>query len=139
MTGDLRAGAEGAHQRGRAQDPADGRDRADDHGQPDPVDALGERRAEVARPEVARDARRGAVREEDTEPDDGLEDHRGDAQARELRGAEVTDDGGVREQEQRLGDEGEEGGHRESQDLAVDGLHASNPRNTPSSPAWQAY
>ena len=39
--------------------------------------------------------------------------------AGQLRGAEVADDRGVREQEQRLGDQGEEGRDGEPQDLAV--------------------
>jgi hypothetical protein len=68
---------------------------------------------------VARDARRGAVGEEDAQADDGLEDDCRDAETRELGGAEVPDDGGVREQEERLGDQGEEGRDGEPQDLAV--------------------
>lgn len=36
-----------------------------------------------------------------------------------LRGAEVADDRGVGEQEERLGDEGEERRQREPEDLAV--------------------
>ncbi len=35
------------------------------------------------------------------------------------RGAEVADDGGVGEQEQRLGDQGQEGGNGEPEDLPV--------------------
>ena len=44
--------------------------------------------------------------------------------AGELRGAEVADDGGVGEQEQRLGDQGEEGRDRQPQDLPVLGAPA---------------
>ena len=111
---------------GVSDDPADGRDGADDHRQPDAVDALGERAAQVAGAEVARDAGGGAVGEEDAQADDGLQDDRRDAEAGELGGAEVTDDRGVGEQEERLGDEGEEGRDGQAQDLAVDGLHASS-------------
>ena len=39
--------------------------------------------------------------------------------SRELCSAEMADDRRVREQEQRLGDQGEEGRHRETEDLAV--------------------
>ena len=86
-------------------------DRADQHGEPQPVDALGERAAQVAGAEVAGDAAGGAVGEEDAQPDDGLQHDGGDAETGELRGAEVTDDGGVGEQEERLGDQRQEGGN----------------------------
>ena len=68
---------------------------------------------------MARDAGGGAVGEEDAQADDGLEDDRGDAEAGELGRAEVADDRGVGEQEERLGDEREEGRDGEAQDLAV--------------------
>ena len=130
MTGDLRAGVERGHERPGGEDAGDRGDGADDDRQPEAVDALGEGRAEVAGAEVARDAGRGAVGEEDAEADDGLQDHRGDAEAGELGRAEVADDRGVREQEERLGHEGQESGHGEAQDLAVDGFHEIHPRNS---------
>ena len=43
----------------------------------------------------------------------------GDAEPGQLRRAEVADDRGVGEQEQRLGDEGAERGDGEPEDLAV--------------------
>ena len=52
-------------------------------------------------------------------PTSGAEHRRGDAERGELGGAEVADDGGVGEQEQRLGDQGEEGRHGQAQDLPV--------------------
>ena len=84
-----------------------------------PVDALGERRASVAGPEQARDTRGGPVGEEDAQPDEGLEDGCGDAEAGQLGGAEVAHDRRVGEQEHRLGDEREERGQRQSPDLAI--------------------
>ena len=45
----------------------------------------------------------------------------GDPEGGELRRAEVADDRSVGEQEQRLGDQGQEGRHREPQDLPVPG------------------
>ena len=138
VVGDLGAGAEDADQRRREHDAADGGDRADDDGEPDAVDALGEGGPEVAGAEVAGDAGGGAVGEEDAQPDDRLEDDRGDAEAGELGGAEVADDGGVGEQEERLGDEREEGRHGQAQDLAVGlpvvGLHRFT-LGTPQSPS----
>ena len=62
-----------------------------------------------------------AVGQEDAQPDHGLQHHGRDALARELRGAEVAHDRGVREQEQRLGHQRQEGGYGEPQDLAVVG------------------
>ena len=62
----------------------------------------------------------GAVGEEDAEPDGGLEHDGGDAEPGQLRRAEVADDGGVGEQEQRLGDQRQEGGEGQAQDLAVE-------------------
>ena len=77
-------------------------------------------------------ARRGPVGEEDAQADDGLENHRGDALAGELGRAEVADDRGVREQEQRLGHQRQEGGYGEPQDLPVVGArHRANLANPP--------
>ena len=128
MPGDVRTDVEGTDEDGGERDPGDGGDDADDHREPQAVDALGERTAEVAGAEVARHAGGGAVGEEDAQADRGLQDDRRDAEAGELGGAEVADDRGVGEQEDRLGDERQEGRDGESQDLAVDGLHVSQPR-----------
>ncbi len=120
MSGDERTDVEGAHEDRGQRDPGDGRDDTDDHREPQAVDALGERAAQVAGAEVAGHAGGGAVGEEDAQADRGLQDDRRDAEAGELGRAEVADDRGVGEQEDRLGDEGEEGRDREAQDLAVD-------------------
>jgi hypothetical protein len=119
VVGDGRVGAEGGDERVGEDEADEGRDHADDHGQPEAVDALGEGTADVARPQPSRDAGRGAVGEEDADPDDGLQHDRGDAEAGELRGAEVADDGGVGEQEERLGDQRQEGRDGEPEDLPV--------------------
>ena len=107
---DQRLGGDG--QRGREQ-------HADDQGQPDAVDALGDRGPQVAGADPAGDGGRGAVGEEDADRDGRREQRAGDAEPGQLRGAEVTDDGRVDEQEQRLGDEGAEGGDGEPEDLPV--------------------
>ena len=59
------------------------------------------------------------------------QDGRGDAEPGQLRGAEVPDDGGVGEQEERLGDQGEEGGHGEARGSAGRRPGALRPR-----PPW---
>ena len=87
--------------------------------QPDPVDALGERAAQVAGAEAPGHRGRGAVGQEDAQPDERLEHGRSDAEAGQLGGAEVADDGGVGEQEQRLGDQGHEGRQGQPPDLPV--------------------
>ena len=71
-------------------------------------------------PRSAGDARGGAVGQEDAQPDRRSGGPR-PAMPRPASGcgAEVADDGGVGEQEQRLGDQGEEGRDREPEDLAV--------------------
>ena len=78
-----------------------------------------DRGALVAGAEVAGDDARRAVGEEDE--DAGGRDERGarDPEAGELGRAEMADDRGVGEQEERLGDEGEEGRDRETDDLAA--------------------
>ena len=102
-----------------SRDADDGDDQADRDGQPDPVDPLGEGAAQVAGAEVAGDARGGAVGEEDAEPDRGLQHDGGDAEPGQLGGAEVADDGGVGQQEERLGDQGQERRDGQPEDLPV--------------------
>ena len=107
-------------QRAGGRDAGDGDQHPDEDGQPDPVDALGQGRAPVAGAEQPGHARRGAVGEEDAQADHRLEHDGGDAEARERGGAEVPDDGGVGEQEERLRDQGQERGQGEPPDLAVE-------------------
>ena len=99
--------------------PSDRDDHADQDRQPDPVDALHEGALPVAGADVPGDAGRGAVRQEDAEPDRRLQHHRSDALPGELRCPEVAHDRGVGEQEQRLGHQRQERRHREPQDLPV--------------------
>ena len=113
-------GPEGADERAGERDAEQRRHEPDEHGEPEPVDALGERAAPVAGAEVAGDAAGGAVGEEHAQPHDGLEHDGGDAEPGELRRTEVADDRGVGEQEQRLGHQRQEGGERQAQDLAVE-------------------
>ncbi len=120
-------GAEETDQLLGEEHPGHGDQRADQHRQPDPVDALGECAPEVAGPEQAGHRGGGAVGEEDAEPDRGLEHDRRYAQPGQRLGAEVADDGGVGEQEERLGDEGEEGRDRQAHDLAVVGVGEGHP------------
>ena len=119
VVGDLAPGPEGADQPGSGGDSGDGGDRADEHGEPDPVDALAQRAPQVAGANVAGHGRGGAVGEEHAEPDRRLQHGTGDAEAGQLRGAEVADEGGVGEQEERLGDQGEERRDGQPEDLAV--------------------
>ena len=89
----------------------------------------GEREPEALRPEPRRgqvlscsgrprDLRRRPVLEEVEHPEHG-EHGRGEAECGELRAAEVTDDGGVDEDVERLGCERPEGRDRKAEDLAV--------------------
>ena len=111
-------------------DPDDGDDRTESDREPEAVDPLGQGAAQVTGAQEAGDAAGRAVGQEDAEPDHGLQDRRGDAETGELRGAEVADDGGVGEQEERLGDQGQERRDRQSQDLAVAGRRASSHRKS---------
>ncbi|GAA0618971.1 hypothetical protein GCM10010394_56730 [Streptomyces crystallinus] len=61
----------------------------------------------------------GGVGEEDEDAHGGGEEGRRDAQAGQLRGAEVADDRTVGHDEERLGDQSAEGGDGERDDLAV--------------------
>ncbi len=112
-------GAERVGDRIRERQP-DGQDRdADRSGEPEAVDALPDRCLPVARPELPGDGSGRAVGEEDRDVDQGGQRLGGDAEAAEWCGAEPANDGRVREQEQRLGDERDERGDRQPQDLGV--------------------
>ena len=78
--------------------------------EPDAVDAVLGRGALVARADVAGHRAGGRVGEEVEDPERGGEHDRGDRDAAERPGAEVTDDRGVGEQVQRLGDQRAERG-----------------------------
>ena len=112
----------------RRQRPAGRQDhRADDAGQPQPVDALADGRLTVARADLPRHRCRGPVGQEDREAHQGREGLAGHAEPAERGGAEPADDHRVREQEQRLGDQRPEGGHGEPQDFRVAGVPARRP------------
>ena len=133
---------EAPDQPGGQGDARDGDRTSDEDGEPGAVDAERQRAAPVAGAQSTGDTGGGAVGQEDAQADRGLQDHRGDADAGELGGAEVSDDGCVPEEEQRLGDEGEEGRDRQAQDLPV-GLrphsHAPLPSiNSPNGPGDMA-
>ena len=61
----------------------------------------------------------GAVREEDEERVRGEHDAGGDGETAELRRPEMTDDRGVGQDVERFGDECTEGGHGETEYLAI--------------------
>ena len=116
------------HGRGGAEDRADrtgpdgddgSRAGAEPEGEPQPVDAGAHRRALVAGAEVTGDDARRAVGEEDEDAGAGDEGGARDSQPGELGRAEVADDRGVGEQEERLGDERQEGRDRKADDLAA--------------------
>jgi hypothetical protein len=98
----------------RAQhQPEGGAADADAERQPEPVDPLLQGPAQVTGPDLAGHRGGGAVGEEDAQPHRGPQQHRGDAEAGELGGAQVTHDGGVGEEEERLDHEGQEGRQRQ--------------------------
>ena len=99
--------------------PDNGGHQADHDRQPHAVDALAHRPATVPGAEAAGDAAGGAVGQEDAKANDRLQDRGGDAEPRQLGGAEMTDDGRVGEQEKRLGDQCEKRRKGKTQDLAV--------------------
>ena len=113
--------AEEPDQPGGQQQSCDRGDRPDQDREPDPVETLGERPGPVAGTDAAGHRRGGAVGEEDAQAHCSLQHGRGDSQPGELGGAKVADDRGVRQQEHRLGHQGEEGRYGEPQDLAVVG------------------
>jgi hypothetical protein len=113
---------------GGAEDPAErfggcrhgcGGDRAQGDGEPGAVDAPGDGTGTIARAELAGDDGGGAVGEEDEDVGGGQQDGAGDAETGQRLDAEAPDDGGVGEEEQRLGDQGEEGRDGQAQHLAV--------------------
>ena len=101
---------------------------ADRGGEPQAVDALPDRRIPMARPELTGDGGRRAVGQEDRDADQRRERLAGDAQAAERHGAEAPDDGGVGEQEERLGDERAESRQRQPQDLRILRVGLRQPR-----------
>ena len=82
--------------------------------------------------ELPGDPGSGAVGEEDAEPDQRLQHGARDPEAGELAGAEVADHGSVAEEEQRLGDESQEGGDGEPPDLAIVGGQSEPTHDHPS-------
>ena len=116
---DVGARTEPADDGARRRQHHDGHDRTDQRRQPEAVHPLGERALRVAGTHPPGDGGRGAVGEEDAQADQGAEHRRGDPEPGQLRGAEVADDGGVGEEEERLGHQGEEGRNRQPHDLAV--------------------
>ncbi len=119
LVGNRFAGSERVHEEGGEQDSDDGGHQADHDRQPHAVDALAHGPATVPGAEAAGDAAGGAVGKEDAEANDRLQDRGGDAEPGQFGGAEVTDDGSVGEQEQRLGDQCEKRRKGKAQDLAV--------------------
>jgi hypothetical protein len=119
LLGDLGTCPEESDQLVGEGDADDGADRADDDREPEAVDPLGQGSPGVPGAEVACNAGRGPVGEEDAQSHDRLQDRRGDAEAGQRCGAEVPHDRGVGEQEERFGGQGEERGDGEAPDLAV--------------------
>ena len=113
VAGDVGHGAEGGHRPGRAEPCDRSKEHPEPGREPHPVDPEGQCTARIAGAHPSRDRRGGRVGEEDAQPDEREQDGRGEREAGELGGAEVTHDGGVREDEQGLGDEGTE--RRDSQ------------------------
>ena len=130
MFGGRIGGTERAAQRcGAACDP-DGSEGAEDDGEPGAVDARLEGTSGRTRADLARDHRGRSIGEENEDVRGGEQDR---AEAGQGFGAEVTDDRGVGEEEERFGDEREEGWHREPEDLAAlsSGAHPPIVRSRP--------
>lgn len=112
-------GAEDIHQPGgRGEGDGDDGDAQQDR-QPDAVHALPDRGGQITRPDPPCHCRGGGVGEEDEDADGSGQQGGGDGQAYQLRGTEMSDDGAVDHDEERLGDECAEGGYGERDDLAV--------------------
>ena len=123
-------GREGEHRQAGAE--------AEDRGQPQPVDADGERAAMVVGTEPAGDGAGGAVGQEDEDAGHGRERGGRHAERGQLGGAQVTDDDRVGEQEHRLGDEGHERGYGEPEHLAVQGGVRATDRRAGLTTCWTA-
>jgi hypothetical protein len=105
LTGYGRGRAEGADDLSGERQAERDNYQADCACQPDPVDALADSRLPVAGAELPGDRRGCAVRQEDRDVDQRGQRLSRDAEPAERSRAEPADDGRVREQEQRLGDE----------------------------------
>ena len=116
---DLGRGTEQSDEERRGEESDEREDRAEPERQPHAVDPRRHGLGRVARAEPARDRGRRRVGEEDHQPDDRLEHGRGDPEAGERLDAEVADERGVDDEEQRLGDERAQRRHGEPQDVAV--------------------
>ncbi len=121
MVGDVGVALEEAHERSGQGEAGDRGHHADEDGEPDAVDALGQRSPGVAGADPPGYRGGCAIGEEDAQADRGLDHGTRDAEPRQLRCAEVADDGCVREQEERLGDQGQERRAGEAEDLPVVG------------------
>ena len=110
---------------------------ADCGGEPEPVDAVPDRGLAAAGAELPGDGGRGAVGEEDGHAHERGQGLAGDAKAAQRHRSEPSHNGGVCEQEQRLGDKRPEGGNGERRISASFGLRARarSGRGPPSSRA----
>jgi hypothetical protein len=116
----------------RRERPAHGEhDDPDRRGQPDPVDALPDRFRPPAGADLARDRGRGPVGQEDRDVDERAQRLAGDPEAAERDRADPADDRRVGQQEQRLGDQRAERGHREPQDVPVLPVEQHAPLRSP--------
>ena len=96
-----------------------GDDDAEPEREPDGLGAQPPGRLGLACPACAGDLGGRAVLEEVEDREDAAEDRRGDSERRELRAAEMPDDGRVHEQVERLSGERAQRRNREPEDLAV--------------------
>src|SRR5690606_1342532 len=122
LLGDLTSCPEHPDQQRCGQVPRDRQHGAHAEGQPHAVDADGDGIRLVSGAEPPCDRRRRRVREEHHEADDRLQHGAGQPESRQRRDAEVADQRRVDDEEERLCHERPEGRHRETQDLAVQGV-----------------
>ena len=106
-------------EQGRSKDGQENRgNRADASSQPHGLDSRAQRQVTPTRPQVTPRQGRRRIGQEDKKPNRRVQDGGSDAEARQLRRAQVTDHRGVDDREQRLGDERAQRRQGQREDLA---------------------
>ena len=127
LGGDLRVGAERCDEERCDQSPDGGQDDPEPECEPESIDSDGDGTRFIAGTEAAGDGRGRGVGQKHHETDDRLQHGTGQPEPGERSHTEVADHRRIGQQEQGLSDQGAEGRNRESQDVAVNGSHASEP------------
>ena len=115
---DLATGTHQTHQGLGRKETRHGQHDPEQQRQPDAVAPGGEGLGQLAVAHRPGHGRRGGVGEEHHQPNRRVQHGGCQSDAGQLGDAQVADDGGIGEQEQRLGDQGAEGRNGEAQDVA---------------------